>query len=98
MDLNFYIRYINRAGIKKLGYKPKELIGHARVTDLLIQSDKIKFIKHVSIKVEEDLEYSQEYTIVHKNGFTFPIILFLSPIIRINELFGYRLIGLDISK
>jgi PAS domain S-box-containing protein len=49
LDLNFFLIYINKVGIKKLGYNLENLIGNTHITDLFIQSDQEKFIHHVSM-------------------------------------------------
>jgi PAS domain S-box-containing protein len=98
LDLNFFLIYINKVGIKKLGYNLENLIGNTHITDLFIQSDQEKFIHHVSMIVNEESDYSKEYTIVKKDGNTFPVKVYISPIYLENRLTGYRIVCVDISE
>ena len=98
MDKNLNLTFINKACTTKFGYTPEDLKHSLSVTNLVISSDREKICAHKQAVKNGESLHPQEYTALNKDGSTFPIKTYLSPILRNNEFAGFRAVCVDISE
>ena len=92
--------YGNRCAYETLGYTPEDVKKGLNVTDVVIPEDRFIIIDNLVKTIEgQRVEHPRnDFTIVRKDGTTFPALLWPSIIIRDNKPAGIRGICIDITE
>ncbi|MCP5196553.1 MAG: diguanylate cyclase [Gammaproteobacteria bacterium] len=97
-DLHGKITYANRQGIDAYGYHASEL-ANLSVFDTIAPEERGKAKVNVAkVLIEGDVRSAgTEYTALRKDGGTFPVLAYSSPILRRGETTGMRTAVVDIT-
>ena len=98
MDENLNLTFINKAGTEKFGYDSADLKNSLSVMNLVIFSDRETILAHKTAVIKGERIHPQECTAQNKDGRTFPIKTYLSPIFQDNKFFGFRAVCIDITE
>ena len=92
------IIFANRHGLAMFGYTQEDVDRGLDVTKVVIAEDIDRLLKDVQKLLDGEQIGSLEYTALRKDGSTFPILTFDTPILRDNKIVGLRGIGIDITE
>ena len=97
-DIHGKITYTNQLGITAFGYTPADLQKGINSIDLFAQEDRARVQKNIENRYKGTAIENHEYLGLKKDGTTFPILVYSTPIIRASTPIGIRGIVLDISE
>jgi len=94
----FFLTFINKAGLDKFGYSPDELKMKFTPMDFVSpeERDNIREI-YQKAKDGEQIQVHETWG-RKKDGTTFPLVVYLSCTRQKNRVSGFRVIGIDISE
>ena len=97
-DLEGRITYTNQTGCNILQYTPEDISSGLLLTQLMVDSDVKRAHENIEtiLSGEQDGE-GKEYIAFRKDGSSFPMLSFITPIMKKTQVTGLRGIGLDIS-
>ena len=90
--------FANRKGFESFGYTPEDVEKGVNVLQMFIPEDRERAKKNVQRKLSGERFCGTEYTALRKDGSTFPVMIYSSPIIRENKPVGLRGIVVDITE
>jgi PAS domain S-box-containing protein len=90
--------FANRNAFKSTGYTPDDLENGLNVFKIFIPEDRDRGEKNIRRILGGEKLGGNEYTLLRKDGSTFPIIVFSSPIIRGGKPAGLRGVVIDITE
>ncbi len=97
MDKNLKVTFANRFAFAALGLTQEDFETGIHALDYVIPSQHPLVMENVQ-KIQNGEPYeSPEYTAVRKDGSTFPVLIYATPILQGEELTGFRGIIIDIS-
>lgn len=96
MDTDGNFTFANRAGLEMFGYTEQEVPG-SNVLQMFAAADRERAGRNVRKKLAGEPFQDHEYTALSKDGRTFPVLLYSSPIVRDGRPVGLRGIVLDIT-
>lgn len=97
LDLNGNVTYLNKAGRMAFGY-PENEVGFP-ATSGIIPEDHEKLLQNIKLAyIEKGRDGGMEYTALRRDGTTFPIIIYSSPMTENNQPLGVRGLIIDISE
>lgn len=97
-DRELRITYANRHAALMSGYSAEELTAGLPVLSLIKPAQHARFMESVK-SILMDLPFEpKEYTALRKDGSTFPVVVYSSPIYRNQEIVGFRGVAIDISS
>ncbi len=91
-------KFANRRGFKSFGYSQEDIEKGVNVLQMLIPEDRERAKKNIRRKLSGEKFCGTEYTALRKDGSTFPVIIYSSPIIHKNRPAGLRGIVIDITE
>ena len=91
------IAFINRSGCQIFGYAPEDLLAGVNILQVVAKEDKEKVDRDIKLALHGTAQV-HEYRLQKKDGGTFPVIAYLTPIVRNGKTVGLRGIFLDISE
>jgi len=91
-------KFANRRGFKSFGYSQEDIEIGVNVLQMLIPEDRERAKKNIRRKISGEKFCGTEYTALRKDGSTFPVIIYSSPIIHKNRPAGLRGIVIDITE
>ena len=97
LDTKGNIVYANPKGLETFGYTLEELKRGLNVSKLFIPEDLARIGKNIRKILKGELFEDHEYTAIHKDGKSFPVLIYSNSIIKDNERVGLRGVILDIS-
>jgi len=97
-DTDGRITFINNAGLEAGRYDWEDFERGVTFFDLLPPDEHPKLIQHMSMVSAGGRVLGNEYTVIRKDGTTFPIIAYASPIYRDDEFAGFRGIAIDTTE
>lgn len=98
-DLDGRITYTNQTSFDITLYSPADIHSGLLLTELICESDVARARENVkSILSGRQNEEGSEYLAVRKDGSTFPMLSFSSPITKDGQVMGLRGIGIDVSN
>lgn len=92
------IRFANRRGFEMFGYTPEELEKGLSVLQLVVPEDRDKVEQNIQKIINGEKTTNNEYKALRKDGSTFPVVVYSSPIIVDNRAVGLRGIVVDVTK
>jgi PAS domain S-box-containing protein len=84
------LTYVNRQAYKLLGYSDSDMILDISPLDFFISEDRNKAIANIQNLISDNLPGSNEYTMVRKNGTSFPALVYTTQIVKDNKCVGIR--------
>ena len=97
LDLGGHVTYLNKAGQMAFGLSENE-IGF-RATTGIVPEDHERLLANIKKAfVEKGRDGGMEYTALRRDGSTFPIVIYSSPMTENNEIKGVRGLIVDISE
>jgi PAS domain S-box-containing protein len=97
LDLKGNFTYCNRCGFETFGYTREDLKKGVNALQLYIPEERQRVGQNIGKRLTGDEFDDHEYTGLRKDGSTFPILVYSSPIIRDGKPVGVRGIVLDIT-
>ncbi|MHA2294625.1 MAG: PAS domain S-box protein [Candidatus Hodarchaeales archaeon] len=97
IDTEGNITYVNTRGFKSFGYTQEELEKGLSAYKMFVPEERERISSNIS-KVLKGEEPDHEFIAHDKNGNTFPVLIYTSPIISNNEQAGLRGILVDITE
>ena len=97
LDLKGNFTYCNRCGFETFGYTREDLEKGVNALQLYIPEERERVERNIRKRLTGDEFDDHEYTGLRKDGSTFPILVYSSPIIRDGKPVGVRGIVLDIT-
>ena len=99
MDLQGTYTYTNRQGFSTIGYTPEDLENGLNVFQLLMTEDHKRVSQNISKILNGTTDPTpHEYTLVRKDGSTFPVLIYSTPIIRDHQPVGLRGVVIDMTE
>ena len=90
--------FANRYGFQSYGYSPEDIDKGWNVLQLFIPEDQERVAENIRRIIAGENISGQEYTVIRRDGSTFPVMVFLSPIIREDKTIGLRGIVIDMTE
>jgi len=97
-DKELALTFINRAGREKFGYPDKTCTGPVSALDLVCPDERLR-VREIYLQA-----FSGNYPQVHEaiaqksDGSTFPMEVYLTPIVKKKKVNGFRVLCIDISR
>jgi len=98
MDAEGNFRFINVHGLELFGYTIQDIIQGLNVVQFFIPEDHDRIKKDIRRVLNGENLSGEEYTAQRRNGSTFPIITYSSPIINEGRATGLRGFAIDITE
>ena len=97
LDLLGNLTFVNNNGFKNTGYTQKDFGKGLNVLNFIIEEERERTIQNMTATKERGFEQGHEYTLVRKDGSTYPVLIYSDRIMEDNKPTGYRSIVIDIS-
>ncbi len=98
IDLEGNFLYANRYGLESYGYTQEDLDKGLNALQMFIPEDTDRVRENIQGRLQGEELGGKEYTALRKDGSTFPVITYSSPIIHENKPVGLRGIVIDITE
>jgi len=98
LDEKSNIRFANRQGFEIFGYTPEELEKGLSVLRLIVPEERDKAEQNIRKIINGEKITNNEYSALRKDGSTFPVVVYSSPIIVDNKAVGLRGIVVDVTE
>src|SRR5208337_1230566 len=98
IDMAGRLTFSNKMGYETSGYSQEDLEKGLNVMEFLLPEEREKALKKIQLLVEGGGSFLVEYTLVRKNGTTFPAIVSTSPIVSEKKVMGLRGLAIDITE
>ncbi len=98
IDVEGLLTYANRSGFETFGYTPEDLEKGVHALQLFHQEEGERVEQNIRKLLSGVKFEDHEYIGLKKDGRTFPLLLYTSPIIRDEKTVGVRGIVLDITE
>lgn len=97
MDTNLRITYANRHAFEAFGMTQEDFKKGINVMDHIPPSQQPVVMENIQKLIRGEPYQSPEYTAIRKDGSTFPVLIYASPIYQEKKLSGFRGVMVDIS-
>jgi len=98
IDLTGKLTFFNRAAAEATGYSMEEFEAGLYARDLFVPGDRETLAADLMRALRGETLSGSEYTCVRKDGSTFPMITYSSPMKRADRIVGLRGLGIDITE
>jgi PAS domain S-box-containing protein len=98
IDINGIIKFTNQSSYKMFGYTQDEIAAGFSVFDAIIPEERERARNNMIQIMKGKNQEPEEYNAIRKDGTTFPVIIFSSPIITNDLTSGLRGIAIDITE
>lgn len=98
MTIDGKVTFANRTGLEKTGYTDEDIRNGLSGLTVLIPEDRKRAYNRMFSLTEGKRSSGTTYTAIRKDGTTFPVIIFTSPIVQEGKVTGFRGIVADISE
>ncbi len=99
LDKSGKFTFINDAGLKLTGYNKFDINNGLNIEKIITPDDRQRYREDILYILEGGKNKGQEYIALHKNGSSFPVSTYISPISNSNkESVGLRGIIIDITE
>ena len=90
--------FANRYGFESSGYSQEDIDRGLNALQLFIPEDRERVARNIRKTLSGERSQGHEYTALRKDGSTFPVLIYSSPIIRDNKPVGLRGIVIDMTE
>ncbi len=90
--------FANRYAFEISGYTPDDLSKGLNAAQLFIPEDRMRAAQNLQRRMAGEEIGGVEYTALARDGRTFPVLLYATPVMRENTVVGIRGIAIDISE
>jgi PAS domain S-box-containing protein len=97
VDLNINFTYTNRYGLESTGYSQEDVDKGLNALELFIPEDRARARQNITEILSGRSLKPNEYTIRRKDGSTFPVLVYTSPIVQDGKPVGLRGVAIDIT-
>jgi len=98
LDARFNVTFMNRAGREKFGYTCAMNNTQLSILDL-IHPDERSHVRDIYLRVlNGELLTGHKAIALRSNGSTFPMVIYITPVLRKKTVDGFRLLCIDISE
>jgi PAS domain S-box-containing protein len=97
-DESCMLTYGNQQAFHSFGYIPEDFTQGASLLEMLVPEDRERAFRNIQGILTEAHRTREEYTAQRKDGTTFPITEYSSPIIEGNRIVGLRGIVIDLTE
>ncbi|ACL02236.1 PAS/PAC sensor hybrid histidine kinase [Desulfatibacillum aliphaticivorans] len=97
-DANIRLTFVNRQAYKMFGYTEEDFKNGLNGLEMMIPEDRPKAIENISAKFTGKSIGVNEYTAIHKDGSTFPVLFHTSPIFANGQPAGLRGVIVDMTE
>ncbi|WP_292004419.1 PAS domain S-box protein [Chlorobium sp.] len=97
-DLKANITFANKSGLDLFGFSKEEIEHNFSCLRLFVPEEQSRIQTAITSSFKGIPIENHEYTALKKDGTTFPILIYSSPILRNGTVCGIRGIGLDITE
>ncbi|MGB2855093.1 MAG: PAS domain S-box protein, partial [Dehalococcoidia bacterium] len=98
IDKTGTLTFLNRMGFESSGYSQADFDKGLNSFKLLVPEDRERGKENLQLILNGEESIGTEYTALRKDGTTFPVILYSSPIIRDKQPVGLRAVAVDITE
>ena len=92
------VTFVNRIAFSSVGYTQEDMDRGLNVAETLVPEDRVRVRDNVARILSGKQLGANEYTVLRKDGTTFPVIIHSSPVIRKGNPVGLRGIIIDITE
>lgn len=96
-DVDLNLAFVNEPAFRLMGYTPADLYSGINVLDAIDPSQHHRLKENMYRLVRGEPVTHQEYTMVRRDGSTFPSLIYASPIFKENRNAGFRGVVVDIG-
>jgi PAS domain S-box-containing protein len=90
--------FANRYGFESSGYTREDIDKALNALGLFIPEDRERVAQNMRKILSGERSEGHEYTALRKNGSTFPVLIYSSPIVRDNKAVGLRGLVIDMTE
>jgi len=98
IDTEGNITFTNKSGLETFGYTLEDLYHGLNAFQMFIPEERDRLNNDIQTVLKEGYLGNKEYTVLRKDGSTFPAIIFASSILHNNKPEGIRGIVIDITE
>jgi PAS domain S-box-containing protein len=98
INLNGRFTYTNRYGIEAHGYTKEEIEKSLNALDLFIPAQRDRVVQNISRVLSGQPFDDHEYSVLRKDGSTYPAIIYTNAIVRDGKVVGVRALVVDITE
>jgi PAS domain S-box-containing protein len=98
MDGQGLLIYANKTGFAQFGYDQGDFDQGIRVLNMLAPQDRDRAGQNITRRLKGNPAENQEYLALRKDGSTFPISIYVSPVLEEGKIRGLRGVIVDISE
>ncbi|MDD5095379.1 MAG: PAS domain S-box protein [Dehalococcoidia bacterium] len=98
VDLNGNFVFANNFGLQYTGYVQEDIDGGLSALQVFVPEDRARVVKDIEGVLTGREFGNHEYTLLRKDGSTFPVLAYTSPIIHNSQIIGMRGVVLDITE
>lgn len=97
VDTEGTFTFINRSGLDACGYTYEHVQQGLKLTDTVAPEDRPKLRQFIKRVLDGEQVAEQEFTALHRDGTTFPVVQFVTPMMRDDEVTGIRGVSVDVT-
>ena len=98
LDDRGYFTYANHYGLESSGYTMQDLEKGINAIQVFVPEDRDRVKENMLKVLRGATSGPTEYMALRKDGSTFPVIVYSSPVVRENKIVGLRGIAVDITE
>jgi PAS domain S-box-containing protein len=96
-DCSLVLSFVNNQALTKLGYTPEEVASGFNALTIIDPSQHDRLKKNIATLIQGEPYSHEEYTLIRKDGTTFPGLIYANLVYKSGKLAGYRGIIIDIA-
>jgi len=97
-DMDLRLTFVNNRAFAQFGYTPEEVAAGFDALKIIDPSQHARLKKNMTGLVHGEPYTNEEYTLIRKDGTTFPALIYANLVYKSGKLAGYRGIIIDISE
>jgi sigma-54 dependent transcriptional regulator, acetoin dehydrogenase operon transcriptional activator AcoR len=97
LDANGKFVFMSRKGLEAVGYSEADLANGMNIEDILVPADRKRAAENMRNIADRKASSGNEYFVLRKDGTTFPVVAYTSPILKENRSQGFRSVVVDVT-
>ena len=98
IDARGKLSFLNRSGFRAFARGLKELVQGLDVMDVFLPDDRPRVSDNMRRLFDGEKVIGNQYTLLRKDGSTFPVVTYSSPIVEKGRVVGIRGVAVDITE